>query len=376
MTRSFLILFACAAGCLALISCVENPARQLLVVENYGDASTHAGVDIEKAQGITRQADGWIVGDGARYRIVFKNQKPWLEWKVGVSNITDMPRRASCSIVASFNNYAGGLECLPVLGGGQVVLAPNSAGEICGSAEAPNKDLMAFSRRIVLPMSAPRAEGPIAIRCLQIKDGQAIITWKATVSVIEHQFTITYTDSLGKRIVQKQRIAVDRYLVEAILYDQDGKEIDRDKQTVTVDKDRLALAEGKISMPLDKAADIGKVAVQWKEAPDENAKPQSEIKGKVRRMCVTAYCPCGKCCNKPGGADGVTAWGTDAFLPGVAADRMYAFGRMLDVPGYGQALVDDRGGRIRGPDRLDVRFPDHNTARRFGVKYLDITWMD
>jgi len=92
------------------------------------------------------------------------------------------------------------------------------------------------------------------------------------------------------------------------------------------------------------------------------------------QMRATAYCPCQKCCGKY--SDGVTASGHkirqgDAF---VAADRKYAFGTKMMIPGYNNAQpveVLDRGGAISG-NRLDVFFNSHQEALKWGVKYLDV----
>jgi 3D (Asp-Asp-Asp) domain-containing protein len=92
------------------------------------------------------------------------------------------------------------------------------------------------------------------------------------------------------------------------------------------------------------------------------------------RMRVTAYCPCSKCCGQY--ADGMTACG-HVIQPGdtfVAADKRYAFGTKMIVPGYdsGRAVkVLDRGGAIKG-NRVDVFFPSHQEALEWGVKDLDI----
>jgi len=60
----------------------------------------------------------------------------------------------------------------------------------------------------------------------------------------------------------------------------------------------------------------------------------------------------------------------------VAADRrLFPFGSLLTVPGYagGQVVpVLDRGGAIKG-SRLDVLYPTHQVARRWGVRHLDVT---
>ena len=91
----------------------------------------------------------------------------------------------------------------------------------------------------------------------------------------------------------------------------------------------------------------------------------------IRNMTVTAYCPCEKCCGK--WADGITASGHvikkgDKF---VAADRSIAFGTTIDIPGYGEVPVLDRGGAIEG-DRLDVYFSTHQEALNWGVKNLKV----
>lgn len=93
-------------------------------------------------------------------------------------------------------------------------------------------------------------------------------------------------------------------------------------------------------------------------------------------MRVTAYCPCEKCCGR--WADGVTASGEPVTANGgrfAAADRSIPFGTMIEIPGYngGRAVpVLDRGGAIRG-DRLDVFFPTHEQALRWGVRHIDVT---
>jgi 3D (Asp-Asp-Asp) domain-containing protein len=58
----------------------------------------------------------------------------------------------------------------------------------------------------------------------------------------------------------------------------------------------------------------------------------------------------------------------------VAADKRYAFGTEMIVPGYSQGRavkVLDRGGAIQG-NRVDVFFPSHQEALEWGVKYLDV----
>jgi len=90
------------------------------------------------------------------------------------------------------------------------------------------------------------------------------------------------------------------------------------------------------------------------------------------RYKVTAYCPCRKCCGRF--SDGVTASGYvirqgDRF---VAAPCEIPFDTKLNIPGYGEVFVLDRGGKIKDK-RLDVYFDDHKTALEWGIKYLDIS---
>jgi len=92
------------------------------------------------------------------------------------------------------------------------------------------------------------------------------------------------------------------------------------------------------------------------------------------QMRVTAYCPCSKCCGEY--ADGITASGYE-IQPGacfVAADRRFAFGTKMIIPGYNNSLaveVLDRGGAIQG-NRLDVFFATHSEALEWGVQHLNI----
>lgn len=94
-------------------------------------------------------------------------------------------------------------------------------------------------------------------------------------------------------------------------------------------------------------------------------------------MEVTAYCPCTKCCGEQ--AAGITASGKSVRHNDgrfVAADtHLLPFGTELSIPGYhgGQAVpVLDRGGAIKG-NRLDVYFPTHQEALKWGRQRLPVT---
>ena len=94
-------------------------------------------------------------------------------------------------------------------------------------------------------------------------------------------------------------------------------------------------------------------------------------------MEVTAYCPCRKCCGPK--ARGLTASGRDINHNGgkfVAADTSkLPFGTELLIPGYADdkpVQVLDRGGAIKG-DKLDLFFPTHKEALKWGRRKVEVT---
>ena len=136
---------------------------------------------------------------------------------------------------------------------------------------------------------------------------------------------------------------------------------------------KLAVPES--SAPIEKANLISALSPKiTARAPNSGLDQEPAEKWQTVHMRVTAYCPCPKCCGPY--ADGMTACG-HVIQPGdtfVAADKRYAFGTEMMVPGYNQGRsvqVLDRGGAIRG-DRIDVFFPSHQEALEWGVKYLDV----
>ena len=120
-----------------------------------------------------------------------------------------------------------------------------------------------------------------------------------------------------------------------------------------------------------KDADVPTVDASKAVGADSEQTPEQ---WRVVHMRVTAYCPCSKCCGEY--ADGITAdnhriQDGDRF---VAADKTYAFGTEIVIPGYNDSEpvhVKDRGGAIQG-QRLDVFFNTHQEALEWGVQYLDV----
>ena len=113
-------------------------------------------------------------------------------------------------------------------------------------------------------------------------------------------------------------------------------------------------------------------------------RPPRGVKPVARTMEVTGYCKCGECCGwtrnwrfKPVIASGpnqgkrkkvgITASGTKAKIGTIAADtNYYPFGTILHIPGYGYGRVEDRGGAIKGPNRIDLYFNSHKAAKKWG----------
>jgi hypothetical protein len=57
----------------------------------------------------------------------------------------------------------------------------------------------------------------------------------------------------------------------------------------------------------------------------------------------------------------------------IAADTdYYPFGTEMYVPGYGWGVVKDRGGAIKGPERLDVYFNSHRRTEEWGRQRLTV----
>lgn len=109
----------------------------------------------------------------------------------------------------------------------------------------------------------------------------------------------------------------------------------------------------------------------------------------------SAYCTCKKCCGP--NAKGVTASGKKAVGKMIAAPKTWKFGTKVRVPGYGECQVWDRGGAIKSKgevvrnikignkrvkdtrlkyDRIDLLFPSHKEALRWGRKKITIEVWD
>ena len=57
----------------------------------------------------------------------------------------------------------------------------------------------------------------------------------------------------------------------------------------------------------------------------------------------------------------------------IAADtKYYSFGTKMHVPGYGWGIVEDRGGAIKGPNRLDLFYNSHRRANIWGRQHVKV----
>lgn len=113
--------------------------------------------------------------------------------------------------------------------------------------------------------------------------------------------------------------------------------------------------------------------------------------GRVEYLSLeaTGYCKCGECCGwrrnlllQPVYAYGPmegerkkvgeTASGTKAKPGTVAADTsVFPFGTRMRIPGYGDGIVEDRGGAIQG-GRIDLFFKSHREALEWGRRMVTV----
>ena len=103
--------------------------------------------------------------------------------------------------------------------------------------------------------------------------------------------------------------------------------------------------------------------------------PTRPVEQYAGKYTVTAYCSCRKCCGKH--ADGITASGKRVNQGMVAADwdvlPKGARVRLSCFPGR-TFVVEDVGGAIKGR-RIDVWYPSHRAARKFGIRREIKVWI-
>ena len=88
----------------------------------------------------------------------------------------------------------------------------------------------------------------------------------------------------------------------------------------------------------------------------------------LQSVIVTGYCSCPACCGPK--AAGRTASGTKAQYGTIAADTsIFPFGTQLNIPDYGDGVVEDTGSRVKGY-HIDVWFPTHAAAKAWGCREM------
>lgn len=105
-------------------------------------------------------------------------------------------------------------------------------------------------------------------------------------------------------------------------------------------------------------------------------------RGESVKLEVTGYCTCKVCCGP--NAKGITASGVRAKpYVTIAAPRSWKYGTRVRVPGWGSGVVQDRGGMIKSKgnqvekgrvvkyDRIDLCFPDHRSALKWGRRVVE-----
>jgi len=96
--------------------------------------------------------------------------------------------------------------------------------------------------------------------------------------------------------------------------------------------------------------------------------PAVENDAALQRVVVTGYCSCPKCCGEK--SDGRTATGTKPQLGTIAADpSVFPYGTQLNVPGYGEGVVEDTGSKVKGY-HIDLWFPSHAEAKAWGTREM------
>lgn len=91
---------------------------------------------------------------------------------------------------------------------------------------------------------------------------------------------------------------------------------------------------------------------------------------------ITAYCACKLCCGPR--AKGITASGKPIRY-GYVACNWLPYGTVVYIDTLGYYTVMDRGAKSLFGSKhnkikhIDVYLPSHRAAKKFGVKYLDVT---
>lgn len=148
---------------------------------------------------------------------------------------------------------------------------------------------------------------------------------------------------------------------------EDEEPVDEVVTGDALDEETAAAPEG---LPADLAKYASDPEIRWFDG--RPVRPARKM-----WMVVTGYSPDARSCGDS--ADGLTATlhsvNTNNMKLVAADTRVLPYGSMLTVPGYGDnkiVPVLDCGGAIKGR-RLDLLFPTHEQARKWGKKRVLVT---
>lgn len=126
-------------------------------------------------------------------------------------------------------------------------------------------------------------------------------------------------------------------------------------------RDVLKIAENRL-------CDCGKQISEYKPDFPEEEEPEYISLGEFE---LTSYCSCSKCCG--GGANALTASGARVQANHtIAVDpNVIPLGSTVYIDGFGTYVAEDTGGAIKN-NKIDIYFPSHEEAIRFGVQYAKV----
>lgn len=129
--------------------------------------------------------------------------------------------------------------------------------------------------------------------------------------------------------------------------------------------------------------EIEELSVEVPEVPEESSEIGIIEEEETTEFRVTAYCACEICCgkwalNRPLDENGnpiVYGAANKPLTTGLSCASPLPFGTEVDLDGYGTVVVEDRTAKWvvekHGQNIIDIYFDDHETARQFGLQYLE-----
>lgn len=104
---------------------------------------------------------------------------------------------------------------------------------------------------------------------------------------------------------------------------------------------------------------------------------------KTIKFRVTAYCACEECCGEWAKTRQLDEYGNPiirgaagtVLTAGISCASPYPFGTEINLDGFGTVIVEDRTANWvvdkYGENIIDIYFDNHQTARNFGLQYME-----